>query len=530
VKSTVEHLNPTRVKLTVEVPFDELKPHFDKAYGALAGQVRIPGFRPGKVPARILDARLGRGTILTEVVNDAVPAKYGEAVSEANLTVLGQPDIEVTRIDDGDALAFTAEVDVRPEITLPSLADVAVSVDDVEVTDADIDEQVEALRERFAATTPVERAAADGDLVSIDLVATVDGEPLDDATTEGLSYTVGAGDLVDGIDEAVTGLSAGESATFTTELVAGGFAGREAEVTVTVQSVSERELPEVDEEFAQLASEFDTVDELRTDLAEKIRRVKNRSQAAEARDKVLEALLEATEIPTPESIVEAEFSSRAHDAVHAFDHDEDALSAHVVSQGQTREEFDAELRESAVKAVKVQLLLDALAEANQVGVNQEEFTERVMFNSQRLGIAPEEYFGRLQEQNQLGAVLAEVRRGKALAGAVEQATVTNASGEVLDVAALFGIEAIDEADEAAEELVADELVEEIVEEELADAALIEEEVEEAIDEEILEEALEEATGEELAVEALEEAAADELDEDRREAQADAASTPGATRS
>ena len=201
-----------------------------------------------------------------------------------------------------------------------------------------------------------------------------------------------------------------------------------------------------------------------------------------------------------------------------------------MSQGQTREEFDAELRESAVKAVKVQLLLDALAEANQVGVNQEEFTERVMFNSQRLGIAPEEYFGRLQEQNQLGAVFAEVRRGKALAGAVEQATVTNASGEVLDVAALFGIEAIDEADEAAEELVADELVEEIVEEELADAALIEEEVEEAIDEEILEEALEEATGEELAVEALEEAAADELDEDRREAQADAASTPGATRS
>ena len=225
-------------------------------------------------------------------------------------------------------------------------------------TDADIDEQVEALRDRFAATTPVERAAADGDLVSIDLRATVDGEPLDDATTEGLSYTVGAGDLVDGIDEAVTGLSAGESATFTTELVAGGFAGREAEVTVTVQSVSERELPEVDEEFAQLASEFDTVDELRTDLAEKIRRVKNRSQAAEARDKVLEALLEATEIPTPESIVEAEFSSRAHDAVHAFDHDEDALSAHVVSQGQTREEFDAELRESAVKAVKVQQQLD----------------------------------------------------------------------------------------------------------------------------------------------------------------------------
>jgi trigger factor len=524
VKSTVEHLNPTRVKLTVEVPFDELKPHFDKAYGVLAGQVRIPGFRPGKVPARILDARLGRGTILTEVVNEAVPAKYGEAVSEANLTTLGQPEIEVTRIDDGDALAFTAEVDVRPELELPSLADVSVTVDDVEVTDSDIDEQVEALRERFASITGVERAAADGDSVSIDLTATVDGEVLDDATTEGLTYTVGAGDLVDGIDDAIIGLSAGESATFSTVLVAGGFAGRDAEVTVTVQSVSERALPDVDEEFAQLASEFDTVEELRADLAEKILRVKNRTQAADARDKVLEALIESTEIPTPESIVEAEFKSREHDAVHAFDHDEDALTAHVISQGQTREEFDAELRESAVKSVKVQLLLDALAEANQVGVNQEEFTERVMFNSQRLGIAPEEYFQRLQEGNQLGAVFAEVRRGKALAAAVDQATVTNTSGEVLDVAALFGIE----ADQEAEELIAEELAEEIVEEELAEAELIEDEVEEAIEEEILEEALEEAAGEELDVEALEDAAADELVEDRLEALAEGETRPGNT--
>ena len=220
---------------------------------------RSPASARARSPPRILDARLGRGTILTEVVNEAVPAKYGEAVTEANLTTLGQPEIEVTRIDDGDALAFTAEVDVRPEIELPSLTDVAVSVDDIEVTEADIDEQVEALRERFASVSTVERAAADGDSVSIDLSAIVDGEILDDATTEGLTYTVGAGDLVDGIDDAITGLSAGESATFSTVLVAGGFAGRDAEVTVTVQTVSERALPEVDEDFAQLASEFDTV-------------------------------------------------------------------------------------------------------------------------------------------------------------------------------------------------------------------------------------------------------------------------------
>ncbi len=451
MKSTVEHLNPTRVKLTVEVPFDELKPHFDKAYGALAGQVRIPGFRPGKVPARILDARLGRGTILSEVVNEAVPAKYGEAITAENIRVLGQPDIEVTRIDDGDALEFTAEVDVRPDIELPDPASIAVTVPDVAVEDSDIDAEVQALQDRFASTAAVERPAADGDLVTIDLTAEADGEPVPDASTEGLSYVVGAGDLVDGLDDAVTGLSAGESATFTTRLVAGDHAGQDVAVTVVVQTVSERTLPDVDDDFAQLASEFDTIDELRSDLAEKIRRVKNLEQGGQARDKVLEALLEATEFPAPEKVVEAELASRAHDAVHVFDHDEDALTAHVESQGQTREEFDAELRDAAVKAVRTQLLLDALAEKNDVGVNQDEFTQRVLFNAQRYGMSPDEYFQRVQENNQIASIFSDVRRGKALAGAVEKAVVTSESGDVLDIAALFGVELDDSADDAAAE-------------------------------------------------------------------------------
>ncbi|MDX6301816.1 MAG: trigger factor, partial [Nocardioidaceae bacterium] len=436
MKSTVEHLNPTRVKLSVEVPFDELKPHFDKAYGALAGSVRIPGFRPGKVPARILDARLGRGTILSEVVNDAVPAKYGQAVSDANLTPLGQPEIEVTRIDDGDTLAFTAEVDVRPEIVLPAVEDISVQVDDVEVTDADIDEQVESLRDRFATITTVERPAGDNDSVSIDLRAVVDGEELPDATADGLTYKIGTGDLVDGLDDAVIGLSAGETATFTTALVAGDHAGREAEVTVTVNSVSERVLPEVDDEFAQLASEFDTVAEMRDDLVERIRRVKNMEQGSEARDKVLEALLQATDIPAPAGIVASEYEARQHDAVHSFDHDEAQFNAYLEGEGQTREEFDAETRSASEEAVRTQLLLDALAEQQGLGVTQEEFTERILYNAQRFGVSPDEYFKRLQEGNQLGAVVADVRRGKALANAVQQATVTDASGNVLDIAAL----------------------------------------------------------------------------------------------
>ncbi len=459
MKSTVEHLNPTRVKLSVEVPFDELKPHFDKAYGALAGTVRIPGFRPGKVPSKILDARLGRGTILSEVVNDAVPAKYGQAVTEANLNPLGQPEIEVTRIDDGDTLAFTAEVDVRPEIVLPSIESIEVQVDDVEVTEADIDEQVDVLRERFAAVTPVERAAIDGDSVNIDLRAVVDGQDLPDASTDGLTYKIGTGDLVDGLDTALVDLSAGETANFTTALVAGEHAGQEAEVTVTLNGVSERTLPEVDDDFAQLASEFDTVAEMRDDLVERVRRVKNLTQGSQARDKVLEALLEATDIPAPAGIVQSEYEARQHDAVHSFDHDEAQLNSYLEGEGQTylegegqtRDEFDAETRTAAEQAVRTQLLLDALAESQGVGVSQEEFTERILYNAERFGVAPDEYFKRLQDDNQLGAVIADVRRGKALATAVQLVKVTDASGNTLDIAALFGVEVVEEDEDEDED-------------------------------------------------------------------------------
>lgn len=448
MKSSVEQQNPTRVKLTVEVGFDELKPHFDKAYKALAGQVKIPGFRPGKVPARILDARLGRGTILTEVVNGAVPAKYGEAVEAEKLAVLGQPEIEITKIEDGEVLEFTAEVDVRPEIELPDLAEIAVTVDDLEVTDADVDEQVEALRERFAKVVTVDRAAADGDQVTVNLVASIGGEPLADATADGITYRIGSGDLIDGIDDAVTGLSAGESATFTSALVAGEHAGETADIEVTVTAVAERTLPEVDDDFAQLVSEFDTVAELRESLVEQITRVKNLRRAGDARDKILNQLLETLDIPVPEGARKVEIEGRQHDAIHTFDHNEDAFAEHLASIGQTREEFDAEIETAADEAVRTQLLLDALAEKVGVQVSQQEFAERVMYNAQRFGMRPDDYFQRLQQADQLGGVFSEVRRGKGLMGAVQQAKITSLSGEVLPFEDLFGIETVEESDTA----------------------------------------------------------------------------------
>ncbi|MFE5480123.1 trigger factor [Nocardia sp. NPDC056541] len=454
MKSTVEQLSPTRVRINVEVPFEELKPDFDKAYKALAQQVKIPGFRPGKAPAKLIETRVGRGAVLEQVVNDALPNKYAEAIQTSEVKVIGQPEIEITKIEDGEELAFTAEVDVRPEIALPDYSGIEVTVDSFTIGDDDIEEQLTSLRQRFGTLTGVERAVADGDFVSIDLSATVDGEDVPEAATTGLSHEVGSGQLIEGLDEAVIGLKAGESAEFTSTLVAGDHAGKEAVITVTVQSVKERELPEADDEFAQLASEFDTIDELKEDLKGRVERVKKVEQAGSIRDKVLDTLLETVEVPLPEAVVKAEVDAVVHDAVHGFDHDEAKLAEALEAQGSSREEFDKDTQEAAEKSVKTQLLLDAIAEAENTQVGQQELTERILFQAQRYGMSPEQFIQQVQQAGQLGAVFADVRRGKALAGVVGQVKVTDSEGNVVDTTEMFGDPAESaeiELDEAAAE-------------------------------------------------------------------------------
>lgn len=459
MKSTVEQLSPTRVRINVEVPFEELKPDFDKAYKALASQVRIPGFRPGKAPAKLLEARLGRGAVLEQVVNDVLPKRYSEAVQASEVKVIGQPEIEITKIEDGQELAFTAEVDVRPDFTLPDFSTLAVTVDPIEIEDEDVEKQLDSLRQRFGTLKSVERAIENGDFVSIDLSATVDGEAVEEASTTGLSHEVGSGQLIEGLDETLIGLKAEESKDFTSKLVAGEHAGKEAVITVTVQSVKERELPEADDEFAQMASEFDTIEELKADLTKRVEQAKKVQQAGEIRDKVLDALLEATDIPLPEKVVQAEIDAVLHDAVHGFDHDEAKLAEALEAQGSSREEFDADTKQAAEKSVKTQLLLDAVAEAENTQVGQDELTERIIFQAQRYGMSPDQFIQQVQQAGQLGAIFADVRRGKALAGVVTSATVTDTAGNAVDTAEMFGA-----PEEEAEEVSAQELAE------VADAA------------------------------------------------------------
>ena len=449
MKSTVEKLSPTRVRINVEVPFTELKPDFDRAYSELAKQVRLPGFRPGKAPAKLLEARVGRGAVLERVVNDALPARYSEALSTSELRPIGEPEIEVTKIEDGQELVFTAEVDVRPDIDLPDLGTLAISVDPIEVTDDEVDAELQSLRARFGTLKGVERAAKSGDFVSIDLSAAVKGEDIPDGRAEGLSHEIGSGQLIEGLDEAIVGLSEGESATFSTKLVAGEHSGEEADVTVAVKSIKERELPEADDEFAQLASEFDTLDELRNNLTEQVRRVKRIHQAEKIRDNALETLLEKVEVPLPENIVAAQVDAALHNAIHGLEHDEAKLAETLEAQGSSREKFDAENREAAEKAVKTQLLMDAIADELNIEVGESDLTERLVLMSRQYGIQPQQLVGLLQQNNQLPAVYADVRRGLAVAAVVEAATVTDTDGTVIDTSEFFGTGAeLPEADAA----------------------------------------------------------------------------------
>ncbi|TDC23056.1 trigger factor [Streptomyces sp. 8K308] len=429
MKSAVETLNPTRVRLTVEVPFEELKPSLDAAYRKINQQVQVPGFRKGKIPARIIDQRFGRGAVLEEAVNDALPKFYTEAVTEGDLSPLGQPDVDITELRDNELLTFTAEVDIRPEITIPDYSGIAVTVDAIEVADDEVDEVVGRLRERFASTTVVERAAAEGDVVKIDLEARVDGEVLSDGVANGVDYTIGSGQMLDGLDEAVTGLEAGGTATFTSELKGGSAAGREAEISVTVTTVSSRELPELDDDFAQLASEFDTLEELRASHRDRLTEEKKYQQATEAQEKVLDALLELVEVPIPQKLLADEIETRKHNLEHhqlaqlGMD-----LEGYLKLQEKTAEEYDAELKEQSEKGIRTQFVLDEIAKVEKLSVSQEELTEHLVRRSQSSGMSPDQFAKAVVEGGQVQVLVGEVRRGKALATVVESVTVTDTEG------------------------------------------------------------------------------------------------------
>jgi trigger factor len=423
VKSAVENLEPTRVKLSVEVPYDELKPSVDAAYKAIAEQVTIPGFRKGKVPPRIIDQRVGRAAVIEHAVNDALPGLYRRAVEEAEIRPLGQPDVEVTAVPDvsaaGGELAFTAEVDVRPEIALPDLATLTVAVGGVEVTDEDVEERLTTLRERFGTLTGVDRPAQDGDFVVIDLTASIDDEEID--SVSGISYQIGSGTMLEGLDEALVGLSAGESATFSSALAGGEHQGEDALITVTPTAVKRRDLPEPDDDFAELASEFDTVQELREDLRRQVADGKRAAQLGQARDALVAVLLDAVDFPVPHGVVEAEIAS------------------HLEGEGRLEDdEHREEVRAEATQTLRQQLLLDALVEELGVSVAQDELIQFLLQTSRRFDMDPSEFIANADRAGQIPFYVAELGRSKAVAVALGRVNVVDDAGQAVDLGALLG--------------------------------------------------------------------------------------------
>jgi trigger factor len=462
VKSDVEKLSPTRVKMTVEVPYDELKPSIDAAYQTIGSQVQVPGFRRGKVPARIIDQRIGRGAVLQEAVNEAMPQFFGQAIEEQQVKAIGQPSVEITQVplEDGQELTFVIETDVRPDVELPDLDGVTLEVEDAVADEGEIEERLTALRERFGSLVGVERAVEDGDFVSIDLSASVDGEEID--SVAGVSYEVGSGTMLEGMDEALIGLSAGESKDFTAPLAGGDHAGRDADCTVTVQSVKVRELPEADDDFAQLASEFDTLDELKADLASQAEQSARYRQGIEARDKLVEHLLEAVDVPVPDGVVEAEVTS------------------HLEGEGRLEDdEHRAEVDESTRRSLKLQFILDELAEKLEVQAGQEDLIEYLIMQAQQYGMEPNQFAQAVDQQGQIPAIVAEVTRRKALAAVLESVTIRDASGNPVDLDSLIpGAEDELSAEESSQdEAAGDDIVEaDIVEAEVVEAEVVEAEV------------------------------------------------------
>ena len=418
MKSAVEKLSPTRVKLSIDVPFTELKPHIDGAYKSLSEKITIPGFRKGKVPSAMIDQRVGRGAVLDEAINAAIPTFYSQAAKDNDVLVIGRPTVEVTELKDNENFAFTIEVDIRPDIALPNFSEIKIEVDVVKVTEADIEEQVQALRTRFGTLTTVEKVVAIGDFVTIDLVATKDGQPLDGGTANDLSYEVGSASMIEGLDEALIGLSAGGEKSFETALV-GMAEGEKGSVKVSVKAVKERELPPVDDAFAKLASEFETLAELKADLTTRLTRLKEMEQGAQARDLLVERLISSVDIPLPAAIIEAE------------------VNDHLEKEGRLEDDkHRAEVNDEVKSTITREFLLDSIVKAESVAVNESELTEYLVRAASRYGMTPDQFIKEVSQAGQVTTMVAEVARAKALAQVLGRVKVVDKSGKKVDLEAL----------------------------------------------------------------------------------------------
>ncbi|PKQ25014.1 MAG: trigger factor [Actinobacteria bacterium HGW-Actinobacteria-4] len=421
--SALDQIDATTVKLTVTLSEEDLAPALKHAYEHIGEQVQIPGFRKGKVPAKILEQRVGKAAVIEHAVNEGLPRWYSAAVEEHSIRPFGQPEVEVVKIPgsiEGDeGLEFTATVEVRPTVDLPDPSTLTIEVEPVNVSKLDIDERLDNLRERFGSLVTVDRPAANDDFVTIDLAAKLDGKEVDNV--QGTSYQVGSGNMLEGLDDALVGLSAGEETTYEGPLAAGDHAGEVALISVKVTAVKTRELPDADDDFAQLASEFDTIEELREDLKTQAGRIKANNQAVEAREVLLKKLQEVTDFELPKKVVEAE--------VHQ----------HLENEGRLEDDVHrAEVTDEANAALRAQILLDTLADDLDIEVEQSELLDYLLNSSRQYGMDPNTFIQQVEKAGQIPAIVAEVARSKATAYALRRAKIVDTAGKKVDLSAVIG--------------------------------------------------------------------------------------------
>jgi trigger factor len=413
LKTNVEKLNPTRVKLTITVDQAGFKPTLDKAYKTIAEQVTIPGFRKGKVPAQVLDQRVGKDAIFAQAINDGMDDFYREALKAEKLLPLGTPQADIKSAPSADDVAkelvIELEVEIRPEFKLPEYKGVSAKVEPVKVAKMDIETELDALRARFGTLNTVDRPAKMGDFTTIDLSAEMNGKPVDTATD--ISYEIGSGQLLDGIDEALETLTAGETTVFRSKLVGGDMAGQEAEVTVTLKAVKERELPEADDEFAQLASEFDTLEELKKDIEQKLEVQLARKQVLQARDIIVDDLVAKAKIPVSDEAIKRE------------------VDAHLEGEGRMEDDVHrAEVTEESTKNFQVQLLLDAIVEKEEIRADDQELIEYLAASARNYGMDPNDFIRQVANAGQVPFYAGELARRKAVDFLVEHAEITDTKG------------------------------------------------------------------------------------------------------
>ena len=429
MQTTVQETDKHKVKLTVEIPTDRFGKDLDAAYRRVAQQVKVPGFRKGKAPRRVIDAQVGREAVVAEFLEDAVPTYYREAIRENELAPITDPDIALEQVEEGKPLVFTATVEVRPRLQLEESAYRGVRVErpPTEVTDREVDELLDRLRDRFAELDPVSRPAKAGDYVVIDLRATVHGEDVPEASRPDYLYEVGSGEFVEKLDQELEGKRAGEILKFNATLPdrMGERAGQEVSFQVLVKEVKAKRLPEADDEFAKTASEFDTLEELRQSLREQLGQNKERGADAEVRDRALLALVNAVDVDLPDTLVDEETEHRVQ---HARERAEQAgltLQQVLDAQGFDELRFRSDARTHSLRAIKADLVLEAVARNEDIQVTAEEIGNEIGLLASSLGREPKDVARTLERTGQVVTLAGDIIRSKALDWIVEHADIVS---------------------------------------------------------------------------------------------------------